>query len=189
MRKRTLFHTTAQEDKKKDIPFGMSFFLAPRAGLEPATSWLTVMRSTDWANEDYDSFSIQEYLFVFSMLSSCIFYAFSQYKIHGRSELFTSSVSSFRRRSIFPGSCPPSIVAAKELNFRVREGNGWDLLAMTTGFNLESVPSKLNNNWHFPKSFRTISWSSPRPISITQLHTLLHLHLWPINLIVYKGSY
>ena len=29
-------------------------FLAPRAGLEPATSWLTVMRSTDWANEDYE---------------------------------------------------------------------------------------------------------------------------------------
>ena len=26
--------------------------LAPRAGLEPATSWLTVMRSTDWANEE-----------------------------------------------------------------------------------------------------------------------------------------
>ena len=112
--------------------------MAPRAGLEPATSWLTVMRSTDWANEDY--------LFVFSMLSSCILYTFSQYKIHGRSELFTSSVSSFRRRSIFPGSCPPSIVDAKELNFRVRDGNGWDLLAMTTGFNLESVPSKLNNN-------------------------------------------
>ena len=54
-------------------------------------------------------------------------------KIHGRSELFTSSVSSFRRRSIFPGSCPPSIVDAKELNFRVRDGNGWDLLAKTTG--------------------------------------------------------
>ena len=31
--------------------------------------------------------------------------------------------------------------------------------------------------------------SSPRPISITQLHTLLHFHLWPINLVVFKGSY
>ena len=27
--------------------------LAPPAGLEPATSWLTVMRSTDWAKEEY----------------------------------------------------------------------------------------------------------------------------------------
>ena len=31
--------------------------------------------------------------------------------------------------------------------------------------------------------------SSPRPISIGQLHTLLHLHSRPINLVVYKGSY
>ncbi len=32
-------------------------------------------------------------------------------------------------------------------------------------------------------------WSSPRPISIGQLHALLHFHLRPINLVVYKGSY
>ena len=32
-------------------------------------------------------------------------------------------------------------------------------------------------------------WLSPRPISICQLHTLLHFHLKPINLVVYKGSY
>ena len=31
--------------------------------------------------------------------------------------------------------------------------------------------------------------SSPRPISIGQLNTLLHLHLRPINLVVFKGSY
>jgi hypothetical protein len=30
---------------------------------------------------------------------------------------------------------------------------------------------------------------SPRPISIRQLHALLHFHLEPINLVVYKGSY
>ena len=30
---------------------------------------------------------------------------------------------------------------------------------------------------------------SPRPISIGQLSTLLHLHLRPINLVVCKGSY
>ena len=33
------------------------------------------------------------------------------------------------------------------------------------------------------------SWLSPRPISISQLNALPHLHTWPINLIVYKGSY
>ena len=31
--------------------------VAPQAGLEPATSWLTVMRSTDWAMEDHIKFS------------------------------------------------------------------------------------------------------------------------------------
>ena len=32
-------------------------------------------------------------------------------------------------------------------------------------------------------------WSSPRPISNSQLHTLLHFHLCPIYLIVSQGSY
>ena len=32
-------------------------------------------------------------------------------------------------------------------------------------------------------------WSSPRPISSSQLHTLLHFHLCPIYLVVFKGSY
>ena len=31
----------------------MSLSLAPPTGLEPVTSWLTVMRSTDWAMEEY----------------------------------------------------------------------------------------------------------------------------------------
>ncbi len=33
------------------------------------------------------------------------------------------------------------------------------------------------------------SRSSPRPISNSQLHTLLHFHLCPIYLVVFKGSY
>ena len=32
-------------------------------------------------------------------------------------------------------------------------------------------------------------WISPRPISTYQLSTLLHLHLKPIYLVVFKGSY
>ena len=31
--------------------------------------------------------------------------------------------------------------------------------------------------------------SSPRPISTSQLHGLLHFHIWPIYLVVYKGPY
>ena len=33
------------------------------------------------------------------------------------------------------------------------------------------------------------SWSSPRPISSSQLHALLHFHPCPIYLVVFKGSY
>ena len=40
-----------------------------------------------------------------------------------------------------------------------------------------------------PVSFFPTLWSSPRPISKCQLSTLLHLHLIPIYLVVFKGSY
>ena len=36
---------------------------------------------------------------------------------------------------------------------------------------------------------RSKTWSSPRPISNSQLHVLLHFHLCPIYLVVFKGSY
>ena len=32
-------------------------------------------------------------------------------------------------------------------------------------------------------------WLKPRPISDSQLHALLHFHLCPIYLVVFKGSY
>ena len=37
-----------------------------------------------------------------------------------------------RHRAKFPGRLQPSILAADELNFRVRNGNGWDLIAIST---------------------------------------------------------
>ena len=35
---------------------------------------------------------------------------------------------------IFPGSRPPSIVGANELNFCVRDGNRWTLIAINTNY-------------------------------------------------------
>ena len=35
---------------------------------------------------------------------------------------------------IFPGRRQPSIVGANELNFRVRDGNGWTLTAISTDY-------------------------------------------------------
>ena len=36
---------------------------------------------------------------------------------------------------------------------------------------------------------KEILWSSPRPISTRLLNGSLHLHIVPINLVVFKGSY
>ena len=38
----------------------------------------------------------------------------------------------FRRRPTLPHSLPCSTIGAKELNFRVRDGNGCDLFAIAT---------------------------------------------------------
>ena len=36
--------------------------------------------------------------------------------------------------SIFPGRCQPSIVDRNELNYRVRNGNGWTLILISTNY-------------------------------------------------------
>ena len=41
---------------------------------------------------------------------------------------------------IFPGSHPPSIVGANELNFCVRDGNRWTLTAINTNFSGGFLP-------------------------------------------------
>ena len=46
---------------------------------------------------------------------------------------------------IFPGRHQPSIVGADELNCRVRDGNGWTLIAISTDFYiLTDFPAKIN---------------------------------------------
>ena len=167
--------------------------------------------------------------------------------------------SSFRQLSTLPGSRPPSTIDVKELNFRVRHGNGWILLAIVTGFSFLLKVCTLKTKqyinaflrvflsvslffltYHFLRcsdtsyifflltnmrfysyrcvyvflivlllnflseslfhrktktytsayfSSKNMLWSSPRTISTTQLHTLLHFHLWPINQVVFLDPY
>ena len=90
------------------------FFLAPPVGLEPTTLRLTAACSTDWAKEE------------------CYY----------RPVLVGGNLC--RRRLIFPGGCPPSIVSTSELNYRVRNGNGWTLIVIGTdsifnAFNVKSI--------------------------------------------------
>ena len=92
-----------------------------------------------------------------------------------------------RQRPTFPGSFPPSIISAKELNYCVRDGNRCGLFAIVTGFSYEGSHPQ---NWTMFNSFLAWNhWSSVRPISIGQLNVLPHLHLRPINVIVSHGSY
>ena len=90
-----------------------------------------------------------------------------------------------QRFPTFPGSCPPSIIGTTELNYCVRYGYRCVLRVIITEFLnttyliFHLLYDKLSNS----------SWKSPRPISIGQLNTLLHLHLRPINHVVYMGSY
>ena len=41
---------------------------------------------------------------------------------------------------IFPGRLQPSIVGRSELNFRVRDGNGWTLALISTNFYCNRFP-------------------------------------------------
>ena len=47
---------------------------------------------------------------------------------------FNAAAALCQRRAIFPGRRQPSIVATDELNFRVRNGNGWTLIVIGTDF-------------------------------------------------------
>ena len=90
------------------------------------------------------------------------------------------------RRAIFA----LAIFAAGVLNFCVRDGNRCVHSAIVT-----------RSFRGFPQNWITVSrfvfllcwtfsqWLNFRPISISQLNESLHLHPWPIYLVVFKGSY
>ena len=55
-----------------------------------------------------------------------------------------------------------------------------------------TLNSKLKTSFHFEFLLIYLSsflWSSPRPISDSQLHVLPHFHLCPIYLVLFKGFY
>ena len=50
------------------------------------------------------------------------------------------------RKPIFPGRHQPSIFGAGELNFRVRDGNGWTLAAINTNYSVRCLTGQLQYN-------------------------------------------
>ena len=91
---------------------------------------------------------------------------------------------------IFPGRLQPSIVGRIELNFRVRDGNGWTLNLINTNYLLHCT-LKTEQRQVIGKALICLHYcrSSPRAISIGQLHALLHFHLRPIYQVVFLGPY
>ena len=73
--------------------------------------------------------------------------------------------------------------ALKSLTSVFEMGTGVASSLLSPDF-IEGVPSKLNIYLMYENH-----WSSVRPISIGQLNALLHLHLRPINVVVFHGSY
>ena len=53
-----------------------------------------------------------------------------------KTAVYTAVLLLCRHRLIFPGRFQPSIVSTDELNYRVRDGNGWTLIAKDTDLRL-----------------------------------------------------
>ena len=94
-----------------------------------------------------------------------------------------------RRRPILPGRHQPGTFGAEKLNFCVRDGNRWDLLAIITGnFEYFSYPQNLildcSSQSQDLLNIRFLR-SSPRPISIDNL---THHCVYSVNLSTLSSS-
>src|SRR5665213_2859456 len=94
-----------------------------------------------------------------------------------------------RRRPTLPGPCGPSTIGAEGLNCSVRNGKRCFPLAIATGNGGDHLgdPSKLHRS-HTTRASQSYP-SSPRPISTSLLRASPPFQSWPINLVVYQGSY
>ena len=72
-----------------------------------------------------------------------------------------------RRRPIFPGSFPPSIFGTGELNFRVRDGNGWDLTVINTGSYFFLCGKKKVSKKETTFSFFTLFFPEKKAVCVT----------------------
>ena len=64
-----------------------------------------------------------------------------------------------------------------------------NVIAHSQLHNIETIYNNVFENLHQSFKLKIILWSSPRFISIGQLHVLQRFHLRPINLVVYKETY
>jgi hypothetical protein len=97
-----------------------------------------------------------------------------------------------RRLPTFPGPHGPSIIGHGGLNFRVRDGNGCGPSGNATGnfkFQTKTITPKcrLLQAFSLTTGGKGNKGQDTRSISTGQLNALLHLHLQPIDVVVYHG--
>ena len=86
---------------------------------------------------------------------------------------------------LFHTSFPCSTIGATELNFRVRDGIGWNLCAIVTG---KTWMDSYKRYRLFIRSKKIKRSQVSRLLSTTRLNALLHLHLWPIKPVFFWKS-
>ena len=177
--------TIWQKDQKKnpvnEIVYRI-FFVAPRVGLEPTTARLTAACSTDWAIEDYNKNTVLSLDYVSGTFFSTFKTAYSF--------LHPTKLNLFLVLRHY--NCLRSY-AQMFLPFRGHSYARYAHIFMLSRSNAIMFPIRLLKvNFHRRLVIHDTSsllWSSPRPISDSQLHVLPHFHLCPIYLVVFKGSY
>ena len=92
-----------------------------------------------------------------------------------------------RRQPTLPQRGRCSTIGALRLNFRVRDGNGWDPQAIVTGQNLGRLLGDGEGRGARVGGGGTFRGQAVRTISTGQLRALLRFHTRPINLVVFEG--
>ena len=139
-------------------------------GLEPITCWLQISCSANWATSAY----------ILQVTPTGIEPVLPPWK----GDVLTA----------WPRSQKTPPVGLEPTTTRLTAECSTDWAKEDYSENISSVyiSSKLHTNYwlsfHLFCSYH-LTWLCPRPISNSQLHVLLHFHLCPIYLVVFKGSY
>ena len=86
--------------------------------------------------------NFQKILAVYISLSPPLFSEKVRYSPKGAKKRRSKDRRLVLALSIFPGRCQPSIVDRNELNYRVRNGNGWTLILISTNYMSSSTARK-----------------------------------------------
>ena len=91
-------------------------------------------------------------IFIFNCISSSLIMILSFLRSKSKKTIYTDGLLTFTwQRPTFPGPFGPSIIGPGGLNFRVRDGNGWNPSGIIT--RSESILSKLHRVFQCQKSF------------------------------------